>query len=218
MGGGVATTILVTAVVAIAVAQLLFCIVVVWIGVRVLREIAALREAATETLGHVSELAEEAAGGIHQAREAASRVGAVIGSGRSFIENAVGATVLRRLAGRGAGTGTGTVATIKTVVEGAVTIWKTIANLRRPPQEAAGAEAPPPAAHRPGGRTRPRTVPASGARQWRRVSGPASVTSRRPRGWHVPPLGRYSPHTMRVNTSSFIMSASVLCTSSVPSM
>lgn len=139
MGSGVATTILVTAVVAIAVAQIVFCVLAVVLGVRILREVTTLRVAATETLDHVNELAVEATGGIQQARAAATRVGAVLGSGRSLIENAIGATVLRRLAGRRGGD-TGGLGTIKTVVEAVATIWRTIASLRRQPSEAAPAE------------------------------------------------------------------------------
>ncbi len=139
MGNGVATAILVTAVVAIAVAQLVFCIVAVVLGLRILREVAALRAAANETMAHVNQLAEEATGGIHQAREAAARVGAVLGSGRSLIENAIGATVLRRLAGRRSAEA-GTWGTIKTVVDAVATIWRTVASLRRRAPEAAPAQ------------------------------------------------------------------------------
>lgn len=142
MAGGMATTVLVTAVVAIAVAQLLFCIVAVTLVLRILRDISALRLAATETLAHVSALAGEATGGIHDAREAAARVGAVLGTGRSFIENAIGATVLRRLAGRKPSGVGGTLGTVRSVVEGIVAIWRAIVSLRGQAHPAASAHAP----------------------------------------------------------------------------
>jgi hypothetical protein len=153
--GGAATTILVTAVVAIAVVQIGLLVLAIVVGGRLLRELAGLSAVTNDTLVRVGALAEEATGGIQQARAAASRVGALLGSGRSLLEGALGATVLRRLLSRrggergagGGGLGLGALGTAGTVAEAAIALWRALSGLRRrsPSEEPAAAnDAPPP--------------------------------------------------------------------------
>ena len=145
--GGAATTVLVTAVVAIAVVQIGFLVLAIVVGGRLLRELAGLSAVTNDTLVRVGALAEEATGGIQQARAAASRASALLGSGRSLLEGALGATVLRRLLSRrggergGGGLGLGALGTAGTVAEAAIALWRALSGLRRrsPSEEPAAA-------------------------------------------------------------------------------
>jgi len=200
--GETAGTVLVVAVVVIAVAQICISVLAFVAGRRLLAELVPLLTALTEATAHLQEaadhigaLAEHTGATVVQARRAAAQVGAIAGAGRSLVEGALGAAILRRLApGALGGTAAGgaSAAAVKTAIELVMGLYQTLAARRRqrreeddPPDgvlEGAEALAQASAAGEPDGRHRRGGRPRMGIGTVRRVDGPAPPPGRRSAG------------------------------------
>ena len=172
MTGTAGGTVLVVAVVAIAVAQIGLVIVALVVGRRLLAQLVPLLAALTEATAHLQEatdrfgaLAEQANETIGAGHHALAQVGAFVGAGRSLIERAVGAALLRRLLPAGLGGvaaaagGAGTVAAVKTGIDLAIGAWRAVAAHRARRR----AEGGPPTGTRAGAAALAQTAATAGA-------------------------------------------------------
>lgn len=146
--GATTAVVLTVAVVAIAIVQLGLLVAGLIAGRRLLAQLVPLLAALTEAVAHlqaatdrIGDLAGQTGETVAAARQAAARVGAIAGSGRSLIEGALGAALLRRVLPGAGAAASGSGAAVKAGFDLALHVYRAVAAHRAARH---GATGPPP--------------------------------------------------------------------------